>query len=71
MSLPVAATGSRSGALGRQPQQEAEGCWAAVVARHARDDWPPPEWLPVMAEVANDPHGASDSSMPAKERVAA
>ena len=70
MSPPVAAAGPRSGAFGHLLQREARN-WGAIVARHARDDWPPPEWLPVMAEVANDPHGASDSPMPAKERVAA
>ena len=70
MSPTAAVVGSRSRILGRLPQRETRD-WAAVVARHARDDWPPPEWLPVMAAVANDPHGASDSPMPAKERVAA
>ena len=37
--------------------------WAAVVARHASDDWPPLEWLPLLAEGANDPHEALDRSM--------
>jgi hypothetical protein len=69
VSLPVAAAESRSGALGRQPQQEAEGCWAAVVARHARDDWPPPEWPAVTAEGASDPHDAPFLLMTAEERA--
>jgi hypothetical protein len=70
MSRAADVVGSRSLVLGRLPRPETRE-WAAVVARCIRDDWPPPEWLPVMAEVANDPHGASDSPMPAKERVAA
>jgi hypothetical protein len=70
VSPPVAATGSRSGALGRHPQQEAVGCWAAVVARHARDDWPPPEWPAVTAEGGSDPHDAPFLLMPAEERAA-
>ncbi len=70
MSPPVAATGSRSGALGRQPQQEAGGSWAAVVARHARDDWPPPDWPALTAEGASDPHEAPVLLMPAGERAA-
>ena len=68
MSHPAAVVGSRI--LRRLPRPETRE-WAAVVARYMRDDRSPPEWLPVMAEVANDPHGASDISMPAKERVAA
>jgi hypothetical protein len=70
VSPPAAATGSRSGALGRQPQQEAGGCWAAVVARHARDDWPPPEWPAETAEGGSDPHDAPFLLMPAEERAA-
>ena len=70
MSPPVAATGSRSGALGRLPDREARGCWAAVVARHARADWPPPEWLAVTAEGGNDPYGAPVPLMAAEERAA-
>jgi hypothetical protein len=70
VSPPVAATGSRSGALGRQPQQEAGGSWAAVVARHARDDWPPPEWPALTAEGASDPHEALVLFMAAEERAA-
>ena len=70
MSSPVAATGSRSGALGRQPQQEAGGSWAAVVARHTRDDWPPPEWPALTAEGASDPHEALVLFMAAEERAA-
>ena len=69
MSLAAAVTGSRSRVLGRLPGPESRE-WAAVVARHTRDDWPPPEWLPLLAEAANDPHAAPDSSMPAKERAA-
>ena len=71
MSPPVAATGSRSGTLGRLQQREARGCWAAIVARHARDDWPPPEWLAVTAEGDNDPHEAPVLLMPAEESTAA
>ena len=70
MSLAADVVGTRSLILGRLPRPET-GEWAAVVARYTRNDWPPPEWLPVMAEVANDPHEASDSPMPAKERAAA
>jgi hypothetical protein len=70
VSPPVAATGTRSGARGRLPQREGRGCWAAVVARHARDDWPPPEWLAVTAEGGSDPHEAPDLLMPAEERAA-
>ena len=68
MSHPAAVVGSRI--LRRLPRPETRE-WAAVVARYIRVDWPPPEWLPVMAEDANDPYEALDSSMPAKERVAA
>jgi hypothetical protein len=71
VSPPVAATGSRSGALGRLPRPEAWGCWAAVVARHAGDDWPPPEWLPVMAEGGSDPREAPGAPMLAEEHAAA
>ena len=71
MSPPVAATGSRSGALGRLlPQREARSCWAAVVARHARDDWPPPEWPALTAEGASDPHETPVLLMAAGERAA-
>ena len=71
MSPPVAVVGSRSRILGRLPQPETRD-WAAVVARYTRDDWPPPGWLPVTAEGANDPHGTQPySPMPAKERAAA
>ncbi len=70
MSPPVAATGSRSGALGRQPQREAGGCWAAVVARHARYDWPPPEWPALTAEGASDLREAPVLLLPAGERAA-
>lgn len=71
MSPPVAATGSRSGALGRLPRREARCCWATVVARHARDDWPPPEWLAVTAEEGGStPHEAPVLLMPAEERAA-
>ena len=59
------------GAFGRLTQQEARGgCWAAVVARHARDDWPPPEWLAVTAEGGSDPHEAPVLLMPAEEHAA-
>ena len=71
MSPPAAVIEPRSRTLGRLPQREARGCWAAVVARHARDDWPPPEWLPVMAEGANDSREVPGSPMLAKERAAA
>jgi hypothetical protein len=59
----------RSRILGRLPQRKTRD-WAAVVARHAGDDWPPPEWLPVMAEGANDPREVPGSPMLAKERAA-
>ena len=70
MSLATDLVGSRSRILGRLPGPESRE-WAAVVARYTRDDWPPPGWLPVMAEGANVPHEAPDSPMPAKERAAA
>jgi hypothetical protein len=70
MSRAAEVAGSRSRILGRLQQRETRS-WAAVVARYTRDDWPPPEWLPVMAECRNDPYEAPDSPMPAKERVAA
>ena len=69
MSPPVAATGPRSGAFGHLLQREARN-WGAVVARHARDDWPPPEWLSVTAEGESDPHEAPVLLMPAEERAA-
>ena len=55
MSPPVAVAGS--GTLGRLPLRKTHD-WAAVVARHARDDWPPPEWLAEMAGGGNDLHEA-------------
>jgi hypothetical protein len=72
VSPPVAATGSRSGALGRLPRREARCCWATVVARHARDDWPPPEWLAAVTaeEGGSDPHEAPVLLIPAEERAA-
>jgi hypothetical protein len=70
MSPPAAVIEPRSRILGRLPQRKTRD-WAAVVARHARDDWPPPEWLPVMAEGANDPREVPGSPMLAKERAAA
>ena len=70
MSFAASVVGSRSRILGRLPRRET-GNWATVVARYTTDDWPPPEWLPVIAEGANYPHEAPDSSMPSKERVAA
>ena len=70
MSPTAAVVGSRSRILGRLPQRETRD-WAAVVARYARDDWPPLEWLPVMAEGANDPREVPGSPMLAKERDAA
>jgi hypothetical protein len=70
VSPPSAAAGPRSGAFGHLLQREARD-WAAVVARHARDDWPPPEWLPVMAEDANDSREVPGSPMLAKDRAAA
>ena len=69
MSPPSAAAGPRSGAFGHLLQREARG-WAAVVARHARDDWPSPEWLPVTAEGGSDRHEAPFLLMPAEERAA-
>jgi hypothetical protein len=70
MSPPAAVIEPRSRILGRLPRREAR-YWAAVVARYTRDDWPPPEWLPVMAEGANDPREVPGSPMLAKERAAA
>jgi hypothetical protein len=70
MNPPAAVVGSRSRILGRLPRPETRE-WTAVVARYTRDDWPPPEWLPVMAECRIDPYEAPDSPMPAKERAAA
>ena len=70
MSPPSAVIEPRSRILGRLPRREARD-WAAVVARHARDDWPPPEWLPVTAEGANDSREVPGSPMLAKDRAAA
>jgi hypothetical protein len=69
MSPAAAGVGSRSRILGRLPQHESSD-WAAVVVRYTREDWPPPEWLPVMAEGANEPYEAPSSQMPARERAA-
>jgi len=74
VSPPVAAAGPpRWGALGRPPPQRgAGGCWGAVVARHAGEDWPPPEWLATTAEGgSDDAHEAPVLRMPAEERAAA
>ncbi len=54
MSPWVAVIESRPGIFGRLPQRERRD-WAAVVARHTRDDWPPPGWLARTMEVAGDP----------------
>lgn len=70
MSPAAAVVGSRSRILGRLPQRETSD-WAAVVTRYTRDDWPPSEWLPGMAEGANDSREVSGSPMLAKERAAA
>jgi hypothetical protein len=71
VSPPVAATGSRSGAFGHLPRREARN-WGAIVARHARDDWPPPEWLAAVTaeEGGSDPHEAPVLLIPAEERAA-
>ena len=54
MSRAADVVGSRSLILGRLPRPETRE-WAAAVARYTRGyDWPPPEWLPVMAEGAKD-----------------
>ena len=58
MSPPAAVIEPRSRILGRLPQRKTR-------------DWPPPEWLPVMAEGANDPREVPGSPMLAKERAAA
>ena len=70
MSHPAAVIEPRSRILGRLPRRETRD-WAAVVARYTRDDWPPPEWLPGMAEGANDSREVSGSPMLAKARAAA
>lgn len=70
MSPPMAVLEAGSGTLGRLPCLEAHD-WTDVVARHAGDDWPPPEWLAVMAGGGNDPHSAPSFSMPTEERAAA
>lgn len=68
MSPPVAVVGARPGTLGRLPRREMRD-WADVVARHTRDDWPPPAWLAMMAGCGNGPYEAP--GMPAEERAAA
>jgi hypothetical protein len=70
MSPAAAVVGSRSRILGRLPRRETRE-WATVVARYTRDDWPPPEWLPVMAEGGSDPREAPGAPMLAEEHAAA
>lgn len=53
MSPPVAVMEPRPATLGRLPRRETRD-WASVVARYARDDWPPPEWLAATTEDEND-----------------
>ncbi len=70
MSPPGVVIEPRPGTLGRLPKRETRD-WAAVVARHKRDDWPPPAWLAVMAGGGDDPYEAPGIPAPAGGRVAA
>ena len=70
MSPPVAVIESRPGILGRLPERKTRD-WAAVVARHKGDDWPPPAWLALMVEGGHDHYEAPGIPAPAEERVAA
>jgi len=65
MSPPAAVLEAGTSTLGRLPERETHD-WAAVVARHTRDDWPPPEWLAVMVEYGNDAHEAPAPEQPGR-----
>jgi len=43
MSPPMQVVGLRRG-FGSSTERE-KWDWSAVVARHVRDDWPPPGWM--------------------------